>query len=121
MLQVTPQSTVYIATTSIDFRKGIDGIISFCKNQLSIDPFDGAIFLFYNKSRTTIKILTYDGQGFWLCIKRLSHGKFQYNPFDTSSNMRELCYRTLQILINDGNISSINFSKNWRNIAPNKN
>ena len=47
MLQLTPQSVIYIATKSIDFRKGIDGIAGFCKNSFSLDPFSGALFLFY--------------------------------------------------------------------------
>ncbi len=57
--------------------KGIDGLIAVCKQKLSVDPFNGSLFLFYNKSKTSIKILSFDGQGFWLCAKRLSKGNFK--------------------------------------------
>ena len=78
MLQLTPQSTIFVATIHIDFRKGIDGLIAVCNQKLTINPMGGALFLFYNKSKTTIKVLSFDGQGFWLCTKRLSQGKFNF-------------------------------------------
>lgn len=79
MLQLTPQSVVYVASTYVDFRKGIDGLASICRQQFALDPLGGALFLFYNRLRTTIKILCHDGQGMWLCSKRLSKGRFGYN------------------------------------------
>ena len=54
MLQVTPSSTIYMASTHIDFRKGTDGLCAICRNQLAINPLDGAIFLFYNRLKTSI-------------------------------------------------------------------
>ena len=64
MLQLTPNSVIFVATIHVDFRKGIDGLIAICKLKLAINPFNGSIFLFYNKKKTTIKILAFDGQGF---------------------------------------------------------
>ena len=37
-------------------------------------------FAFTNKGRTAVKLLVYDGQGYWLCIKRFSHGKLAWWP-----------------------------------------
>lgn len=78
MLQLTPQSVIYIASVAVDFRKGIDGLAGFCKNSFNLDPFSGALFLFYNNNKNSFKILFYDGQGFVLVAKRLSQGRFQY-------------------------------------------
>jgi len=38
----------------------------------------GTVFVFRNRRRTAIKALVYDGQGFWLCHKRLSSGRFRW-------------------------------------------
>lgn len=124
MLQVTNISTIYIASKPIDFRKGIDGIAAICRSQLIINPLNGAIFLFYNKQINSIKILTYDGQGFWLCSKRLSKGSFIWKSSLKQSTknpltVKKICYRMLHVLINNGNID-ISFAKNWRDI-PNSN
>jgi transposase len=72
MLQLVPQSKIFVATQPLDFRKGIDAIAACCKLKLSLDPFNGAMFVFCNRSKNSIKILCHDGQGFWLCLKRLS-------------------------------------------------
>jgi transposase len=113
MLQLTPQSVIFLANIHIDFRKGIDGLIASCKQQLSLEPINGALFLFYNKSKTSIKVLCFDGQGFWLCTKRLSKGKFVHN-LTKGPSYSQICYRSMHILINNGNIESANIAKNWR-------
>jgi transposase len=43
---------------------------------LEADPFSGVVFIFRNQRSNAVKLLTYDGQGFWLCLKRLSKGRF---------------------------------------------
>ena len=113
MLQVTPQSKIFIATTVIDGRKGINGLAGTCRKKLNSEPLSGAIFVFRNKAKNTIKILCYDGQGFFLCIKRLSQGKFTWWP-NSPSEASALSYRELQILINNGNPTKVNFSKDWK-------
>jgi len=36
------------------------------KAKLAEDPFSGCVFVFRSRSGTAIRLLTYDGQGFWL-------------------------------------------------------
>jgi transposase len=80
MIQVTPHMRILLAVEPADFRNGIDGLAKRCRQVLKSDPFSGHVFVFRNKSATAIKILVYDGQGFWLCQKRLSRGKFKWWP-----------------------------------------
>ena len=68
MLQFTPQHRLLLATQPIDFRRGIDGLAACCRQVLEHDPFTGTFFIFTNKRKTAVKILVYDGQGFWLCL-----------------------------------------------------
>jgi transposase len=63
----------------------------------AVDPFCGWLFVFCNRRRTAVKILTYDGQGFWLATKRLSQGKFPYWP--TDGPIQELQAHQLQVLL----------------------
>jgi transposase len=67
MIQTTVQMRIMVAVETVDFRNGIDGLARVCKQQLQADPFSGGLFVFRNRRRTAIKILAYDGQGFWLC------------------------------------------------------
>ena len=80
MLQITPQMRILVAVEPVDGRKGIDSLAQLCRERLREDPFSGCLFLFLNRSRTTLRALCYDGQGYWLAQKRLSQGRFKCWP-----------------------------------------
>src|SRR4051794_13986783 len=102
MLQLTAQNKIFLATLYVDFRRGIDGLSAVCKQLLTMDPFSGHLFMFCNRSRTSIKILCFDGQGFWLCMKRFSKGKLNWWPTSSEQTVR-LSHHELQILLCNGN------------------
>ena len=79
MIQLAPQVRILLAVEPVDFRKGIDGLAGICR-RLDLNPFCGYLFVFRNRSATSLKIITYDGQGYWICQKRLSKGKFRFWP-----------------------------------------
>ena len=76
MIQITPQMPILVAIEAVDGRKGIDSLARLCQDKLQADPFSGCLFLFRSRRGTSIRILVYDGQGFWLAQKRLSQGRF---------------------------------------------
>ena len=80
MIRLTSQTKVLLAMKPVDFRKQIDGLVAFCKRDLQSDPRSGSYFVFINKSRTQVRVLSYDGSGYWLCSKRISKGKFEAWP-----------------------------------------
>jgi hypothetical protein len=75
MIQITPQMRVLVAVEAVDFRKGIDSLAQLCRNKLTADPFSGCVFVFRSRRATAIKVLVYDGTGFWLATKRAVQGK----------------------------------------------
>jgi len=105
MLQITPQMKILVAVEPADFRRGIDGLVRLCKDSLGQDPFAGAVFVFRNRRRTAIKALVYDGQGFWLCHKRLSEGRFRWWPSAANQDTRvqTLAAHQLSVLFSAGN------------------
>ena len=74
MLQLSPQTRILLATEPVDFRKGIDGLAAVCRRVLLEQPLSGTVFVFRNRAGTTLKLLCYDGQGFWL--SRTVHNAF---------------------------------------------
>lgn len=80
LIQITPQLRILVAVEAIDGRKGIDSIAQLCREKLDADPFSGCLFIFRSRRATAIKLLVYDGQGFWLATKRLSKGRFKWWP-----------------------------------------
>ncbi len=116
MLQLTPQSRVLVAIEPVDFRRGIDGLAALCRQRLAGDPFTGAIFVFRNRRGTALKLLCYDGQGFWLCQKRFSQGRLGWWPRSALASQR-LSARALQILLWNGNPEDAGMADDWREVA----
>jgi len=120
MIQITPQMRILVAVEPCDFRKGIDGLGGICRNALKQDPLSGCVFVFRNRRATAVKILVYDGQGFWLCQKRLSKGKFRWWPVRGAGGgsgpelTRELQARDLQVVLWNGDPSRAKMGPLWR-------
>ena len=117
MIQITPQMRILLAVEPVDFRKGIDGLVALCRQKLQCDPMDGALFVFTSRRRTALKILVYDQQGFWLCQKRLSQGRFQWWPKDNAQAAHPLEVHQLQVLLWNGVPSSTKTAPLWRRLA----
>jgi transposase len=116
MIQITAHMRLLLAVEPVDFRKGIDGLAGLCRNVLNLDPFSGYMFVFRNRRATAIKILVYDGQGFWLCQKRLSKGKFVWWPDGKQEITRQLDAHELQLLIWNADPSKADAGPMWKKI-----
>jgi hypothetical protein len=44
MLQLTPQSRIFVALEPVDCRKGIDGLAAVCRQALGENPLGGAVY-----------------------------------------------------------------------------
>ena len=116
MLQITPHMKIVVMIDAADFRKGIDSLAATCRKILKHDPFAGHIFVFRNRKKTAIKLLVYDGQGFWLLHKRLSKGKFAWWPEKFDAVSTRLAAHELQLLIWNGNPTRCEVGETWREI-----
>ena len=96
MIQITPHMRILVAVAPVDFRKGIDGLAALCRQVLASDPLSGTLFVFCSRRRHAIKCLMYDGQGFWICQKRLSTGCFAGWPKADASGSQRLDAHQLQ-------------------------
>ena len=120
MIQLTAQMSILVAVEPVDFRRGIDGLCRLCREALAMDPISGAVFVFRSRSGTGVKILAYDGQGFWLCQKRLSQGRFVHWPRagGAEEGARQLFAHELSVLLAGGNPDATEAAPQWRSITP---
>ena len=118
MMQVPAQASVFVMHEPVSFRNGIDGLAAVARGVLGKEPMSGAFFVFRNRGRHMLRILFYDGGGFWLCTRRLSKGTFSHWPTgDGTQPCSPLLARDLQVLIWGGDPSSCSFPDLWRKIA----
>ena len=116
MLQLTPQSRIFVATAPVDFRKGIDGLGAVCRQILGENPLEGAVYVFRNRSGTALKLLLYDGQGYWIMMKRLSQGRFAWWPNSADARV-PLSARERIILLWNGDPERAQMARDWRRVA----
>ena len=115
MLQITPQMRILVALEAVDGRKGIDSLVQLCRERLLADPFSGCLFVFRSRRATSIRILAYDGQGFWLAQKRLSKGRFVWWP-NGSGPARAIEAYQAQLLLAAGNPDT-QAAPMWRRVS----
>lgn len=116
MLQITPQHHLWFALDVTDFRKGIDGLVALCRQKLNADPFSGHLFVFRNRSGSSIKLLIYDGNGFWLCQKRFSSGHLKWWP-QTQEQAEALHSVELLVMLQQGNPLVTKVPAHWRRLS----
>lgn len=116
MFQLAPQMRILVAVEPIDGRMGIDRLAGYCRQHLEEDPFSGCIFVFRTRRATSVKLLAYDGRGYWLAQKRLSQGRFRLWPSGdaTSFNLEP---HQVQVLLAAGN-PQVTAAPIWRSVSP---
>jgi len=117
MLQVTPHHRLRLAVNPADFRRGIDGLAALCRQSLGEDPFSGTVFIFTNRSRRAVRILVFDGNGFWLVVKRFSKGRLAWWPTQNVPSF-SLNSSQLHILLAQGNPMDVPVPSDWRPLPP---
>ena len=115
MIQLTPHMRIMVATAPVDMRKQIDGLCAICRDAFEIDPFSGVVVVFAGRNRKMVRLLAYDGQGYWLCTKRLSTGRFPHWP--DGAPVTQMQAHEVMVLLRGGDPSRVAALGPWRKIA----
>ena len=116
MIQLTPHMRILLACEPIDFRKGLDSLVAVCRDRFQCDPFSGTLFLFRNKSGTALKMIIYDGHGYWLFWRRFSKGTLHWWPPGGGEKLTPLAAQHLTVLLYQGNPEQAQLAEPWRRL-----
>lgn len=100
---------IYLACGATDMRKGFGGLQALVAGVLKRDALSGHWFIFCNGRKTTIKILYWDGSGFWVCAKRLERGTFSF----PAAGVETMTHGELSCLLCGIEVKKV---KKWRRI-----
>lgn len=67
---------IWLAVEPVDLRRGIDGLSTIVQQALGHSPCAGSAFVFRNRAGNRLKLLLWDGNGVWLCQRRLHRSHF---------------------------------------------
>ena len=90
---------VYLALGPTDLRRSINGLSVLVSEVLEGDPFSESWFVFCNRRKDKLKILHWQGAGFWLHYRRLERGRFSWPPASESVLSLQITYRELRWLL----------------------
>ena len=79
-----------------DLRKSYQGLAAIIKLKFHLDPYSRCMFAFCNRRRTSIKILQWDGSGFWILMKRLDRHSFHWP--DTPDELKKVTLKEIHWL-----------------------
>jgi transposase len=108
-----PATKVYLAVGATDLRKGFDGLYGLAREALGLEPLSGHLALFCNRQRNRLKILFWDGNGLWVCAKRLEKGRYSWpSQIEVASAYVTLSHEEFSLLIGGIDLSQTR-RKNW--------
>lgn len=67
---------IWRVVAPMDLRCGIDGLSQWIQQSLGHSPCAGSAYIFRNRNGLRIKVRLWDGNGVWLCCRRLHQGHF---------------------------------------------
>lgn len=106
---------IFVLHESVSFGCGIDGMCALCRTLMGKEPFSSSYFLFRNRSCSQVRVLWYDGQGFSLCTKRLSKGRFPVWPAGTDASTKVAWHAAQSLLAGAMSVGGVPV---WRKISP---
>jgi transposase len=99
MLDTSGGVRIYVATEPQDMRKSFSGLAGAVGKVLGKDAQSGTLFVFLNRRRNLLKVLSWDSNGFCLLCKRLSSGSFSVPETAAGVNHVEVTAAALSKLV----------------------
>jgi transposase len=99
MLNLTKETRIFAYTGVADMRKGFNGLSGIVREEFQSDPTDGSLFMFINRRRDRMKLLYFDGGGFWLYYRLLESGTFETLKSEQGSCQLQMDATELSMLL----------------------
>lgn len=104
----------YICQRYVNMGLGINGLSKIVASEFSVPVLQGDVFIFFGKSRHSVKLLCWDGDGFLLYYKRLERGTFEIVPFKPGQKACSMPYRTLSQIMQGVSLKSVRYRNRLR-------
>jgi transposase len=118
MFLLSPQTKVFLAKDPTDMRKSFRGLIVLTEAARNQDPASGHLFVFVNKRRDMLKILHWDGSGWWIWYRQLEQGTFQMpDPSSIDESGMELTPSQLSLILDGIDLTSARQRLRYRELA----
>jgi transposase len=115
MIQVSPSATIYVVSTPISFAGRLKSTLGICRDLLHLEPMNGCYVVFRNRAGTMLRVIFYDGDGFWLCEKMFSKGSVR--SWFAGEGLNQISARELSVLLWRGDFEKVQFPDFWKKMT----
>lgn len=119
MFSLGDSNIYYLSRTATDMRKGFDALCGEVRRGMGRDPLSGEVFIFYNATRTRLKLLHWERGGFVIYHKRFEQGILSLPTFDSERGGYRLSWRELMLMVEGVSLRRIRLKKRFD--VPHKN
>ena len=117
MLNFSHQTHVFLFLEPVDMRRSFRGLCLLTESVLKQDPASGHWFAFINRRGYRLKLLGWDGQGFWIWYKRLESGVFEKPTAESQSTQIEIDVTQLSLIIHGIDLHSAKRRRRYRDAS----
>ncbi len=118
MFLLSPSTKVFLARQVTDMRKSFRGLLTLTEGVLQQDPVSGHLFVFVNRRRDLLKILHWDGSGYWIWYRRLERGTFQLPESEDEQASIELTPAQMSLILEGIDLTSVRQRLRYRHPSP---
>ena len=118
MLTLPATARVYLATGATDMRKSFDTLAYVVRSVIKENPLSGHLFVFCNRRQNRLKVLSWDGSGFWIFSKRLEKGTFAWPAVEPEQKRIELTASALMLILSGVDVNEAQQRPWWRRSPP---
>lgn len=114
MIYLPASVRVYLCTAPCDMRRSFDGLHALVTSVMQLDVFAGHLFVFSNRRRDRVKILSWDRDGLVVWAKRLEEGTYAMPFSECGEVRREITAQELAALLSGIDLSQAKRRKRYQ-------
>lgn len=107
MLSLTSAQRYFLYAGKTDMRKGFDSLCGIVREEFKMNPLSGDVFIFLSRTRTRIKFLQWQGDGFAMYFKRLEKGTFEIPADFLSLSTAQISSQQLHLIMEGISLLSV--------------
>lgn len=117
MLHLSTTQQYYLCCQPVDFRKGFDSLCGIITSEMNMNALSGSVFIFFNKKRSQIKLLLWEGDGLSLYHKRLEKGTFELPRITPGAASSSISQQQLQFILQGVSLQKVQYRQRYKMVV----
>lgn len=113
MLQLSSSVKYYWYNGAADMRKSFDALCGIVNQHMQLNILQVGVYIFVNKKRNQIKLLTWEGDGLSIYYKRLEKGVYELPVINAGNQSASIDMVQLQLILQGIVLSSVRTKKRF--------